>query len=109
MLAWVISIVFALVLRLAILILSVCLGFVDVYVQRLSGRRCSLSCELSILYLNQNDSLVVYGLWLQVRSQDFGGQLSCSRIRRQAEGNCQSCHQMRYWVLGLVTTSIASG
>ncbi|KAF3519865.1 hypothetical protein DY000_02060989 [Brassica cretica] len=34
--------------------------------------------------------------------KDFGGQLSCSRVRRQAEGNCPSCHQMRYWVLGLV-------
>nr|VDD29317.1 unnamed protein product [Brassica oleracea] len=34
--------------------------------------------------------------------KDLGGQLSCSRVRRQAEGNCPSCHQMRYWVLGLV-------
>ncbi|KAF3546838.1 hypothetical protein DY000_02010537 [Brassica cretica] len=34
--------------------------------------------------------------------KDFGGQLSCSRVRRQAEGNCLSCHQMRYWMLGLV-------
>ncbi|KAF3605185.1 hypothetical protein DY000_02046381 [Brassica cretica] len=29
------------------------------------------------------------------------GQLSCLRVRRQAEVNCPFCHQMRYWVLGL--------
>ncbi|KAF3530756.1 hypothetical protein DY000_02040663 [Brassica cretica] len=34
--------------------------------------------------------------------KDLVDQLSCSRVRRQTEGNCPSCHQMRYWVLGLV-------
>ncbi|KAF3502477.1 hypothetical protein F2Q69_00040863 [Brassica cretica] len=34
--------------------------------------------------------------------KDLGGQLSCSWVRRQSEGNCPSYHQMRYWVLGLV-------
>uniref|UniRef100_A0A0D3CIU5 Endoplasmic reticulum transmembrane protein n=1 Tax=Brassica oleracea var. oleracea TaxID=109376 RepID=A0A0D3CIU5_BRAOL len=34
--------------------------------------------------------------------KDPVGQLSCSRVRRQAEANCPFCHQMRYWVLGLV-------
>ncbi|CAG7892247.1 unnamed protein product, partial [Brassica rapa] len=41
--------------------------------------------------------------------KDFGGQSSCSRVRRQAEANCPFCHQMRpkmrYWVLGLVPSS----
>ncbi|CAF1863501.1 unnamed protein product [Brassica napus] len=34
--------------------------------------------------------------------KDLVGQLSCSRVRRQAEANYPFCHQMRYWVLGLV-------
>ena len=34
--------------------------------------------------------------------KDPMGQLSCSRVRRQTEANCLFCHQMRYWVLGLV-------
>ncbi|KAH0938302.1 hypothetical protein HID58_005763 [Brassica napus] len=36
------------------------------------------------------------------RPMDLVGQLSCSRVRRQAEANYPFCHQMRYWVLGLV-------
>uniref|UniRef100_A0A0D3BJS3 Uncharacterized protein n=1 Tax=Brassica oleracea var. oleracea TaxID=109376 RepID=A0A0D3BJS3_BRAOL len=34
--------------------------------------------------------------------KDPVGQLSCSRVRRQAEANYPFCHQMRYWVLDLV-------
>ncbi|KAL0672408.1 hypothetical protein Bca4012_000388 [Brassica carinata] len=40
--------------------------------------------------------------WGSSLGKDHVGQLSCSRVRRQAEANCPFCHQMRYWVLGLV-------
>uniref|UniRef100_A0A0D3ANA0 Uncharacterized protein n=1 Tax=Brassica oleracea var. oleracea TaxID=109376 RepID=A0A0D3ANA0_BRAOL len=36
--------------------------------------------------------------------KDSVDQLSCSRVRRQAEANCPFCHQMRYWVLDLVSS-----
>ena len=40
--------------------------------------------------------------WDSSLGKDPVGQLSCSRVRHQAEANCPFCHQMRYWVLGLV-------